>query len=209
MALTTGTPIGTLTAQEDLFLEGAPYIYFQDATASPLKNPDASGFYWGLSGTSTYPVMEVGCPTDVTFTENLTVNDVLCDTVGAKATIQQRNYIEFQFSLQSFFPFTVLRYMLKGGTPTDSAPTSEFGFGPVNNSLYFHVYAPKVYNTDVGDYLWVYFHKCQFVDAFNIAMTLGTPWKATGLKLRAFADTTKPQAQLFGMMGRSDASVVI
>jgi len=38
-------------------------------------------------------------------------------------------------------------------------------------------------------------------------MTFGTPWTATGLKLRAFVDSTKPAAQQFGMFGRSDLSV--
>jgi hypothetical protein len=209
MTISTGTPVGTLSVMEDLFLEGAPYIFFQDARANPLNNPDADGFYWNLSGTSTYPVYEVGCPSDVTFTENLTVNDVLCDTVGVKGTIQQRNYVEFAYSLQSFFPFQAMRLMLKMGPVTQTAPTQKMGIGPVNNSEFYHVYAPKVYNSDVGDYIWMYFSRCQFVDPFNIAMTFGTPWKATGLKLRAYADTTKPEAQRFGMWGRSDLSVVV
>lgn len=209
MALTTGSPVGNLDTMEEIYLDGAPYIYFQDATADPLFNPDASGFYWNLSGTTTYPVYEIGCPTDVTFTENLTVNDVMCDTVGTKATIQQRNYVEFAYTLQSFFPFQALRLMLKMSAVTDQSPKSMMGIGPVNNTLYYHVYCPKVYNTDVGDYIWLYFHRAQFVDPFSIAMTFGTPWKATGLKLRAYADTTKPEAQRFGMFGRSDVSVVI
>jgi hypothetical protein len=209
MTLITGSPIGNLDTQEEIYLDGAPYIYFQDYQANPLFNPDAGGFYWGLSGTSSYPVFEVGCPSDVSFTENLTVNDVMCDTVGTKATIQQRNYVEFQYSLQSFFPFQALRLMLKMGAVTETAPTQKMGIGPVNNDQFYHVYCPKVYNSDVGDYIWLYFNKCQFVDPFTIAMTFGTPWKATGLKLRAFADTTKPQAQLFGMMGRLDPSVIV
>lgn len=209
MAITTGSPIGTLDTQEDLYLEGAPYIYFQDSRATPLYNPDADGFYWNLSGTATYPVYEIGCPVDVSFTENLTVNDVLCDHVGTKATIQQRNYVEFSYTLQSFFPFQALRLMLKMGVVTETAPTQKMGIGPINNDVYFHVYAPKVYNTDVGDYIWLYFHKAQFVDPATINMTFGSPWQAQGLKLRAFADTAKPEAQRFGMFGRSDLSAVV
>jgi len=209
MAITTGSPIGSLTSQEEIYLEGAPYIFFQDARANPLFNPDASGFYWNMSGTSTYPVYEVGCPVDVSFADNLTINDVMCDTVGVKATIQQRNYVEFSFSLQSFFPFSVISKMLRFGTPVDSSPKSQMGIGPVNNDQFWHVYTPKVYNSDVGDYLWMYFHRAQFVDAFNIAMTYGTPWRAEGLKLRAYADTTKPEAQRFGSWGRSDLSVIV
>ena len=209
MALVTGTPIGNLDVQEDIFLEGAPTIYFQDSNADPLYNPDADGFYWGLSGTTAYPVYEVGCPTDVSFTENLTMNDVLCDNVGTKAVVQQRNYFEFSFSIQSFFPLQTLTHLLGGGTVTETAPTQKLPLGKINNDQYWHLYAPKVYNETVGDYVWIYMHKCQFVDPWSIAMTFGTPWKATGLKMRAFVDTTMPAAQQFGMFGRADASVIV
>ena len=208
MALVTGTPVGNLDTQEDLFLEGAPSIFFQDSTANPLHNPDADTFYWGLSGTDVYPVYEVGCPSDVTFTENLTMNDVLCDNVGVKGVVQQRNYFEFQFSIQSFFPLQVLTNLLNGGTVVETSPTQKMPLGKINNDQYWHLYAPKVYNENVGDYVWIYMHKCQFVDAFSIAMTLGNPWKMTGLKMRAFVDSTKPAAQQFGMFGRSDLSAI-
>jgi hypothetical protein len=56
--------------------------------------------------------------------------------------------------------------------------------------------------------VWIYLHRAQFVDPWTINMTFGSPWVATGLKLRAFVDTTKPAAQQFGMFGRSDLSVV-
>ena len=211
MTISTGTPIGNLDVQEEIYLEGAPYIFFQDATADPLNNPDALGFYWNMSGTTAFPVYELGCPVDVSFTENLTVNDVLCDHVGVKATIQQRNYVEFSFTLQSFFPFQAMRLMLKFGAVTETTAnhTQKMGIGSVNNNLFFHVYAPKVYDTDVGDYIWMYFHRAQFVDPFTINMPLGTPWQAQGLKLRGFADTSKPEAQKFGMWGRSDLSVIV
>jgi len=208
MALVTGTPLGTLTQQEDLFVEGAPTVYFQDATAPPLFNPDADGFYWSLSGTAAYPIYQVGCLTDVSMADNLTVNDVLCDNVGVKSSIQQRNYIEFNLTAQSPFPLSVLRYLVKGGVVTETSPTEKFGFGQVNNDQYFMVYAPKVYNTDVGDYVAVHFHRCQFVDPFTINMTFGTPWQITGIKLRAFVDEDKPAAQYFGMMMRSDLSAI-
>jgi len=208
MSLVTGTPVGNLDLQEDIFLEGAPTIYFQDATANPLYNPDADLYYWGLSGTVDYPVYEVGCPTDVVFTENITMNDVLCDNVGVKAVVQQRNYFEFTFTIQSFFPLQILTHLLNGGAVTETSPTQKMPLGKINNDQYWHLYAPKVYNEDNGDYVWIYMHKCQFVDAWSIAMTLGTPWKATGLKLRAFVDSTKPAAQQFGMFGRSDLSAI-
>jgi hypothetical protein len=211
MPLVTGSAIGNVDAQEDIFLEGSPTIYFQDSRATPLFNPDADGFYWGLSGTTAYPVYEIGCPTDVTFTENLTINDVLCDNVGVKATIQQRNYFEFQFSIQSLFPLQVLTNLLNGGTVTENTTTHKqlMPLGKINNDQFWHLYAPKVYNETDGDYVWIYMHKAQYMDAFSIAMTFGVPWKLTGLKLRAVVDSTKPAAQQFGMWGRSDASVIV
>ena len=209
MALVTGSAVGVIETAEDIYLEGAPSIWFQDSTANPLYNPDADGFYWGMSGTATYNAFEIGCPTNLSLTENLTVNDVLCDNVGTKATIQQRNYIEFTFDLQSFFPFQTLRHLLKMSAVTETAPTQKMGIGTVNNNQFFHVYAPKVYDTTNGDYIWFYLHKAQFIDPWTINMSFGTPWVATGLKLRAFVDTTKPEVQKFGMFGRADASVIV
>lgn len=208
-ALVTGTPIGNLESAEEIYLEGAPTIYFQDATANPLKNPDSDGFYWGLSGTSTYPVYELGCVTAVSLTENLTVNDVLCDNVGVKATVQQRNYLEFQFTLQSFFPLQTLRLMMKGGQVTETPPTQKFGMGAVNNNAFYHVYAPKVYDEDNGDLFILHIHRAQFVNAFTLNTPFGSPWQLTGVTLRAFADTSKPAAQRFGVFVRSDASAVV
>jgi hypothetical protein len=208
MALVTGTPEGTLTTQEDLYLEGAPNIYFQDYSAAPMYNPDGDGFYWGLSGTATYPVYEVGCPTDVSLTEDLTINDVLCDNVGVKDTVQQRNYVQFEFTIQSFFPYDVLRHMLQGGAVTETAPTQKFGMGTISQTQRWMVYCPKVYDVDAADYIWIHLNKAKFVEAWTVAMTFGSPWQMTGIRLRAYADTTKPQAQYFGMWGRLDPSVI-
>jgi hypothetical protein len=210
VTIATGTPIGTIQTQESTYAYGAPQIYIQDATATPLWNPDAQGFYWNLSGTATYNVFEIGCPTDVSFSENLTVTDVLCDNLGVVATVQQRNYIEFTFSVQSLFPLGTLRILLKGGavTKTTANSTEKFGFGPINNNQFWHVYTPQVYDTDANDLLWMHFHKAQFVDAWSIGMSWGNPWKIA-IKLRAYADSTKPAAQQFGMFGRVDASAVV
>lgn len=214
MTLITGSPIGSVQTPEDIFLTDAPSIYFQDATANPLFNPDtvANGsFYWGLSGTATYPVYEVGCPLDVSLTENITINDVRCDTVGVKDSLQQRNYVEFTFTLQSFFPFATLTNLLKGGAVTrnTSSHMESFGLGVINNNLFWHVYAPKVYDETNGDYIMIHLHRCKFVDAFTMTMPFGSPWQITGVKLRAFADTTKSSAQRFGVIMRSDASVIV
>ena len=213
MTLVTGTPLGgaNIVTQEDIYLEGAPTIYFQDANAPVMVDPALDGLNWQLTGTPTYLIYEVGCPTDVTFSENITMNDVLCDNVGVKGVVQQRNYFEFSFSIMSFFPLDVLTNLLNCGTVVEDLGdhTQKMPLGKINNDQYWHLYAPKVYNENVGDYVWIYMHKTQFVDAWTIAMTLGVPWKATGLKMRAFVDTTKAAAQQFGMWGRSDLSVIV
>ncbi len=208
MALVTGTPVGNLDTQESIYLSDAPSIYFQDYTADPLNNPDGDGFYWGLSGTTTYPAFEVGCPNDVSMTEDITINDVLCDNVGVTDTVQQRNYVQFEFTIRSFFPYQTLRHLLAFGAVTESSPTQKMGIGTINNNQYWMVYAPKVYDTDNGDYIWIHLNRAKFVEAWTVNMPFGSNWEVTGLRLRAFADTSKPSAQQFGMWGRADASVI-
>jgi hypothetical protein len=208
MALVTGTPVGTLTSQEDIYLEGAPTIFIQDYSAPEFKSPDANGFYWGLSGTATYPVFELGCITDVSLTENLTMNDVLCDNVGVKDTVQQRNYLEFVFTVQAFFPLAVLRHLMKFGVVNKSVPIEYAPIGKINNSLSYHLWAPKVYDEDAGDYVALMLHKVKVVDAWTLNTPFGDRWSLTGLKFRAFVDSTKPAAQQFGLLLRSDVSAV-
>ena len=208
MALTTGTPFGTNITQEDLYMEGAPTIYIQDYNAPLAYGPDSDGFYWGITGTVTYPYYELGCVTDVTMTEGLAMSDVLCDNVGVKDTIQQRNYFDFIFTIQSFFPLTVLRHILKTGAITDTNSTEKMPLGKINNALRYHVQAPKVYDEDAGDLFIIWLHKCKFVDAWTINMKFGNQWNITGLKLRAFVDSTRPAAQQFGCIIRSDVSVL-
>lgn len=206
--LITGTPLGNIVTQEDLYVEGSPFIFIQDATATPLKNPDSDSYYWGLSGTVTYPVYELGCVQDVSLTEGLTMNDVRCDTIGVVDTIQRRDYVEFNFTILSIFPLTVLRHVLGLSTPTTGTDVEKVGIGGVNNSRKYMVYAPKVYDEDNGDILLFHLHKAKFVDAWTIEFRYAEPWTVTGLKLRAYADNTKPTNQRFGVIVRSDASAL-
>lgn len=206
--LVTGSPVGNNLSQEDLFLEGAPFIYIQDRTANPLKNPDSDGYYWGMSGTSAYPVINIGCPLDVKFTEGVTANDVRCDTVGVKDTIQKRDYVELQMTVNSFFPLTDLRYLLNLSPATTGTGYEKVGIGSINNTRKFMVYAPNVYDQDNGDYLAIHLHSAKFVDAWTIDMKYGAPWQATGIKIRAYADTTKPDLQKFGVVIRGDLSAL-
>ena len=210
MALITGSPYGTITASEDIYLSDAPYIYFQDATASPFFNPDSDGYYWQVSGTATYPVFEFACVEGVTFTEGRTLNDVTCDNVGVKDTVQTRDYVEFQLSVKSLFPFTNLSRILAASAATINASqnTEKIGIGKINNNQFWHVYAPKVYDEDVGDYVAIHLHKAKFVNSWTIEMPYANQWSITGLALRGFADTTKPTAQQFAVVVRHDPSVL-
>lgn len=208
MALITGTPVGNLDSQEEVYFEGAPNIYVQDYNASPLNNPDADTFYWGMSGTTTYPVFSIGCVQDVSLTEGMTMNAIRCDAVGDKGVIQRRDYIEFELTIASLFPLTTLRHLLNISTPTVGTGTEKAGIGKINNNRFYMAYCPKVYDDDTGDYVLFHLHKAQFVDAWTINMNAGEPWTVSGLKLRAFADETKPANQLFGTIIRADASAL-
>lgn len=210
MALSTGTPLGTINSQEDLYIEGAPYIYFQDATASELNNPDVRGYYWGLSGTSIYPVYNLGCVQDVSFGEDVTMNMVRCDTVGDKDAIQKRNHLEVTLSITTILPLSVLYHIMNASvtTVTTAQHLEQMGIGAINNSRNYHVYMPKVYDTDVGDYMAITMHRAKFVDAWTIAMKQGEPWQLTGIKLFGFADSSKPDAQAFATVIRCDLSAL-
>jgi hypothetical protein len=208
MGLTTGTPLGSVISQEDMYIEGAPYLYVQDYAATPLNNPDVSGYYWGLSGTAAAPVYSIGCVVDVSLTEGVTMNDVRCDAVGSKDTIQRRDYVEFNLTVQSLFPLSVLAKLMNLSTATVSTGLEKVGIGSINNQKKYHVYAPKVYDADTGDYLLFHLHKAKFVDAWTIDFRQGEAWQMTGVKLRAYADDTKPDTQLFGVIVRSDLSAI-
>lgn len=208
-SLTTGTPVGSALTQENTYIEGAPSIFVQDYRANPLFNPDAQGYYWGMSGTSSYPYIEIGCVQDVTLTENLTMNDVRCDTIGVTDTIMKRNYVEMNLTILTLLPLQALRHFLKIEAPTVGAGYEKAGIGQINQAQYYHVYAPKVY--DIANAYWLTFwlNRAKFVDAWTINFKYGDAWTVTGLKLRAFADPTRPASQLFGSIFRFDGSGVL
>ena len=207
MALVTGTPFSSTTAQEEIYLDGAPNIYYQDNEANPFNNPDGDGYYWGLSGTPTYAVKELACITDVSFMQGVTANEVRCDTVGVKNTIQRRDYVDLQFSLQTFFPLSIFAEIAGFSTADVSTGLEKVGIGNYDNNQFWMVYAPKVYNDDVGDYLLIHLHKAQFVEPGDLQMRYGEPW-IQQFTVRAYADTTKPEGQKFGVIIRSDASAL-
>lgn len=203
-SIVTGSAVGNVDSQEELYLEGSPYIYFQDNRANPLNNPDAQNYYWGLSGTTTYPAYLLGCIQDVSLTQGLTMNDVRCDTVGVKDTIQKRDYVEFNLTILSQLPLTVIRHVMNLSAPSTGAGYETVGIGQINNSVHYMVYAPKVYDDDAAGWLMFHLHRAKFVDAWTMNMVYGGSWTLTGIKLRAFADDSKPAGQQFGVIKRFD-----
>jgi hypothetical protein len=209
MPLITGTPVGGSLTQENTYIEGAASIFVQDYRANPLFNPDAQGYYWGMSGTVSYPYIEIGCVQDVTLTENMTMNDVRCDTIGVVDTIMKRNYIEMNLTILTLLPLKVLRHFLKIEAPTVGTGYEKSGIGQINQAQYYHVYSPKVYDEANAYWLTFWLNKAKFVDAWTINQKYGDSWTVTGLKLRAFADSTRPANQLFGSIMRFDGSGVL
>lgn len=213
MALSTGTPGMPATgiiSQDEITLEGAPNIYFQDATMDPMYNPDGDGFYWNLTGSATYPIYQLGCYTDVALGEDVTVNAVRCDTVGDKSAVQKRNYLELTFTLQHIFPLSVLTHVLNAGSTVDNNPgvSEKMGIGKINNNKFWRVYLPKVYDEDAPDFVSFTLHRAQFVDAWSISMSSGETWSVSGVKLRGYADEDMPTAQTFATVVRLDPSAI-
>ena len=208
MGLSTGTHLGNIKNQSTVLIEGAPYVYFQNYLANELNNPDVDGYYWNLSGTTTYPVYLIGCLQDVSLGENLTVNAVRCDQVGDKDVIQKRNYLEFKFTLTSLLPLSVLSSMLNSPlAPTINGNLEKLGIGKINNNVYYHVYCPKVYDEVVGDLVSITMHRAKFVNAWTINMKAGEPWQVTGLTIWALYDDSKTAGQEFATIIRSDPNV--
>jgi len=206
--LVTGTPIGGSLTQENTYIEGAASIFVQDYRANPLFNPDAQGYYWQMSGTSTYPYIEIGCVQDVTLTENLTMNDVRCDTIGVVDTIMKRNYVEMNLTILTLLPLKVLRHFLKIEAPSVGTGYEKSGIGQINQAQYYHVYSPKVYDEANAYWLAFWLNKAKFVDAWTIDFKPAESWAISGVKIRAYADDTKPAGQRFGTIIRSDASAL-
>lgn len=208
MALVTGTPMGVTTAQDDLYLETAPSIWFQDYEAPLLNSPDGDGFYWGLTGSVGYPIYELTCYEDVQIAASIEGSTVRCDTVGDKAQIQKVSYVDLTFTLKTMMPLAILTHILRGGAVTTLAGSYEkMGIGQPNNQQYWHVYAASVYDETAGDYVAFTGHKSQFVDAWTLAFSYGEP-ATLAVTMRVFADSDKPSDQLFLTIVRGDASAI-
>jgi hypothetical protein len=208
MALVTGTPLGTINAQDDLYLDTAPSLWFQDNDADPLNNPDGDGFYWGITGTTTYPAYALECYEGVSLVSSYEGTNIRCDTVGDKGQIQKLSYLDLTFTLKTMLPLDTLTHILRGGTVTTNAgATEKMGIGQPNNQQYWRVYGAVVYDETAGDYINFTAHRCQFVDAWTLTFAYGAP-STLSVTIRAFADSSKPRSQLFMTLVRADPSAV-
>jgi len=209
MALATGIPEGNVDVQSELWIEGAPYIYYQNALATPLHNPDANDFYWGMSGTAVYPAFALACYEDVALADDLTVNAIRCDHIGDRGVIKKRNHLVFSFSLSSLFPLANISPLLRGSAVTTVAPFEKMGLGQVDNATYYRIYLPKVYDDAAFDYVSITIHRAQFVDPWTIAMMSGDKWMLGGISAWGLADDTKPAGQEFATFIRYDPSLIL
>jgi hypothetical protein len=199
-------PSGTIQLASDIFLEGGPDFYFGGVAK---YSPDADGYYWGIDGTPSNPVQKVGCYTQFKFRDNIMVSEIRCDTIGVVGTIQKRNFLECDFTLLSLLPLAQLKTLIRGGTVTQNASdhAEKMGLGLIDNNKYFLTYLAKVYDQTAGSFVSITGHRCQFVDVWEISMNYGAPW-TLGIKLRMYADTSKPDAQKFATVLRYDPTLL-
>lgn len=212
MALITGTPVGNLISSQQIYVDVPPTFYFQENkdgsgnAVGLLNDPDGDGFYWGLSGTTANPVYEGGCYENFVFTDVRDINMIRCDTDGDKGAIQRRNQLTVTFTLKEFFKLTKLRHMLNLGAVTTSAGAYEkTGIGQIDNTKYYYLYFPSIYDSNTGDYLAVTLFNAQFTSAWAMSFTYGQPATVT-IQATAFADSNKPTTQSFGSILRADPS---
>lgn len=208
MALVTGTPLGVINAQDDIYIDTPPSLWFQDVAADPLNNPDADGFYGGITGSATYPAWEIDCYDTIVLTAQINSNPIQCDTVGVKGTIQKITSIDLTFNLKTLLPLATLTHILRGGAvTTTSGATEKFGIGQPNNNQFWRIYGASVYDSVAGDYINFTGHRAQFVDAW--ALTFGFGVQASlSVVMRIFADDSKPSDQLFMTLVRADPSAI-
>jgi len=208
--LLTGTsePTGLTISSEQIYIEGAPDVWFQDAAAPLANNPDAAGFYWGLSGTVSNPIYEFGCIDDFSMVDAVTSNPVTCSNLGEVDEMSRRDHVDLTFTLKSLLPFDILSRVLRGGAVTVDATeeTEKFGLGEIRSQIY-HFFFSRVYDVDTGDYISATFPRCRFIEASPLETPYAEPWNIA-VTVRAFADSTKPRAQRFGTFLRLDPSEI-
>ena len=211
MPLATGTsePTGTTIVGEDIYIEGGPNFWFQDADAPLAHAPDSDSIHWGLSGTYTYPIYEIACYEDFSLIDTITRNPVQCDSLGVVDEIMRRESLEIQFTLKSLLPLSQLTLIMNGGTVVENTGegTEKFGLGEIPDRLW-HTFFSRVYDPATGDYLSFTGHRARFVEASPLETPFGEPWNIA-VTMKLFADRTKPDSQRFGSFVRLDPSVIV
>lgn len=208
MSDVTGSPVGEIITQESTFVEGAPNIWIQDNHANLLNNPDSDGFYYGLSGTTQYPLTALGCVSNVSLVDKLTMNDVVCDNQGTVDDMMRRDYVDLQLEVSTLFPLSSIRDILRAGPVTVGTGVEKMGIGEIDQSRAFHAYLVRVYDRTQPAWITLTLHRAKFVDAWTIGFRGGSNWQITGIKLRVFADSSKPAAQRFLTMIRYDPNAL-
>ena len=209
MALVTGTPLGVVEAQSDIYIDTAPNFYYQDNLAQSVpyaNNPDGDGFYWNLTGSAANPVFQMGCYENFQIADQIEMTDVRCDTVGNKAAIQKRSHLDISFTLKSLFPLETMTAILRWGAVTTTVgATEKVGIGQPNNQKFYYAYFPAVYDPSTGDFVAWTIHRAQFVDSYTLSFAYGQP-ASVQVMLRCYAHEAKPADQLFATVIRADPS---
>lgn len=202
----TGT-LGTVTTQSAQLIDSAPVIRFQQRLTgvTELWNPDADGFYWGLSGTASAPVYELNCYEGVSFTEDLTVNDVQCDRQGNIGSIRKRNKLTLQMTLKTILPLATVANFLKLQGLVTSGDYQKAGIGILTNNLtdYFRIWMPKVYDPIAGRWIGIMLHRAIVNSAFNLQFTYANAW-TMDVTIDAYADNDMPDNQTFATIINHD-----
>jgi len=201
------TPTGTTVTAEDIFIEGAPEVWFG---GDEQYSPDADGFYHGIVGTADDPVYKLGCYENFRFQDNVQTNEIRCDTTGLEKTSQTRDYLTVTFDLKSLLPLQMLRHIIRGGAVTwnDAENSEKMGIGEIDNSLFYNFFFSRIYDTTAGDFVSVTGHRCQFTGNFQLQTPYAGAWMITGIEVRFYADNDKPAAQRFATVCRVDASAL-
>jgi hypothetical protein len=201
------TPTGTIVTAEEIYIENAPEIWFGGVAQ---YSPDADGYYYGITGIAGNPVYKLGCFEAFQFRDNVTINELRCDTSGLVKRTQTRDFLVCTFTLKSLLPLTMLTHILRGGTVTwnDAENAEKMGLGLIDNSTFYKFFFSRIYDDAAGDFVSVTGHRCQFTGNFQVSAPYANAWTVTGVEIAFYADTTLPDDQQFATVVRVDASAL-
>lgn len=200
-------PTGTITTAEDIFIEGAPEIWYGGVRQYA---PDDDGFYHGITGVAANPVYKLGCYTNFRFQDNVQLTEIRCDNLGLRKTSQTRDYLTATFDLESLLPLSMLRHLIRASAVVwnDGENAEKMGIGAIDNTLFYPVFFSRIYDATAGDFVSVTGHRCQFTGNFQLQTPYSGAWMITGIEIRFYADDDLPAAQRFATVIRVDASAL-